>query len=80
VAGNSGRPGLKASSKTAAILLALTTGGTALLGRRVRMCPLTTQVDGEEHAAKAKDERMRDQLTATKPDGSNCQYLWMKIF
>jgi hypothetical protein len=52
VAGNSGRPGLKASSKTAAILLALTTGGTALLGRRVRMCPLTTQVDGEEHAAK----------------------------
>jgi hypothetical protein len=41
---------------------------TALLGRRVRMCPLTTQVDGEERAA--QDERTRDQLPVTKPDGA----------
>jgi hypothetical protein len=41
---------------------------TPLLGRRVRMCPLTTQVDGEERAA--QDERTRDQLPVTKPDGA----------
>jgi hypothetical protein len=32
------------------------------------MCPLTTQVDGEKRAA--QDERTRDQLPVTKPDGA----------
>ena len=41
---------------------------TPLRGRRVRMCPLTTQVDGEGRAA--QDERARDQLLVTKPDGA----------
>jgi hypothetical protein len=36
-------------------------------GRRVRMCPLTTQVDGEERAA--QDEQASDQLLVTEPDG-----------
>jgi hypothetical protein len=33
------------------------------------MCPLTTQVDGEERAAQDM-ERTRDQLPVTKPDGA----------
>jgi hypothetical protein len=41
---------------------------TPLLGRRVRMCPLTTQVDSKERAA--QDERATDQLLVTGPDGA----------
>jgi hypothetical protein len=44
---------------------------TALRGRRVRMCPLTTQVDGEERAAQDEGREISSRLPSPTAPSTN---------